>query len=226
MPKLQREEHAKQQAMMASAQNNTEGLNRNYNFEETHSINPIEGRPDNGTALTKTNNVSLGETFYNVVQQSNESDLEDVLNEPYSDEDDIPKVNLEMNEVHCNMGRTVRKTMSSSSKDGGSNSKSSVPSNQEDGQEAKLGNNDKGLISAGGGGDMPGNAVPTHKLAKISLQTTEATPSQEQVHIPNGSEGLALAEERGSKGSNDTQPTGCGEWPGTVVEESTTVETE
>jgi hypothetical protein len=64
MTKLQREEHARQQAMMALAQAKTEGLNCNYNFEDTHSINPIEGRSDNGTALIRTNNVSLGETAY------------------------------------------------------------------------------------------------------------------------------------------------------------------
>ena len=64
MTKLQREEHARQQAMMALAQAKTEGLNCNYNFEDTHSINPIEGRSNNGTALIRTNNVSLGETAY------------------------------------------------------------------------------------------------------------------------------------------------------------------
>ncbi len=62
MTKLQREEHARQLAMKASAQNKTDGLDRNYNFEETHSIDPIDGRTNNGTALTKTINTSLGET--------------------------------------------------------------------------------------------------------------------------------------------------------------------
>jgi hypothetical protein len=70
MTKLQQEEHVKQLAMKALVQNKTDGLDRNYNFEETHSINPINERTDNGTALTKTNNISLGETAYDVVQQS------------------------------------------------------------------------------------------------------------------------------------------------------------
>ncbi len=138
MTKLQKEEHARQQAIQALVQAKTEGLNRNYNFEDTHSINPIEGRSDDGTALTRTNNVSLGETAYDVVQQSNESYLEDVLNDPYSNKDKTPKVNLEMNEVHRNMRRTVRKTMSSSSDDGGSKSKSSVASDQEEGHDATI----------------------------------------------------------------------------------------
>ncbi len=129
------------------------------------------------------------------MQQSNESDLEDVLNEPYSNEDETPKVNLEMKEVHCNMGRTVCKTMSSSSNNGGSNSKSSAASDQEEGHDATIGNNDKGSSFADVGGDKSGHAVPTQELAKTSLQTMEATPSQDQVHTPNGSEGLAPVEQ-------------------------------
>jgi hypothetical protein len=195
MTKLQKEEHARQQAIQALVQAKTKGLNCNYNFEDTHSINPIEGRSDNGTALTRTNNVSLGETAYDVVQQSNESDLEDVLNNPYSNKDETPKVNLEMNEVHRNLERTVRMTMSSSSDNGGSNSKSSAASDQEEGHDATIGNNDEGSSFADGGGDKSGHTVPTQELAKTSLQTTEATPSQDQVHTPNRSEGLALAEE-------------------------------
>jgi hypothetical protein len=75
MTKLQREEHARQLAMKASAQNKTDGLDRNYNFEETHSINPINGRTNDGTALTKTINISLGETAYDVAPQAEERDL-------------------------------------------------------------------------------------------------------------------------------------------------------
>ncbi len=61
--------------MKALAQNKTDGLDRNYNFDKTHSINPIDGRTNNGTALTKTINISLGETAYDVAPQAEERDL-------------------------------------------------------------------------------------------------------------------------------------------------------
>jgi hypothetical protein len=193
MTKLQQEEHAKQLAMKASVQNKTDGLDSNYNFKETHSINPIDGRTDDGTALTKTNNISLGETAYDVVQQSDESDLEDVLKDPDHDEEYNTKLNLEMNEVHCNMGRTVCKTSSSSSDDGGSISKSSALSEQGHSQETESANNEEDWTTAGGGGDKSGNVALTQELSKTSLHAMEASPHQDQVHIPSGEEGLAPA---------------------------------
>jgi hypothetical protein len=75
MTKLQQEEHVRQLDMKASAQNKTDGFDRNYNFEETHSINPIDGRTNNGTALTKTINISLGETAYDVASQAEKRDF-------------------------------------------------------------------------------------------------------------------------------------------------------
>ena len=71
---------------MAKAKTN--GLDCSYNFEDAHSINPVEGRPDNGIAFTKTRNVSLGETAYDVVLQSDESDLEDIFSNPFSNDKD------------------------------------------------------------------------------------------------------------------------------------------
>ncbi len=111
MTKQQRDERAKQLATKAAVLSKVDGLDRNYNFDEEHSINPTDGRTNDGTALTKTNNISLGETAYDVMQQSDELDLEDVLHDPYhDDEEDNSKLNLEMNEVHRNMGRRTRKT--------------------------------------------------------------------------------------------------------------------
>jgi hypothetical protein len=100
MTKHQKEEHEQQQATQATAKAKADGLGRSYNFADTHSINPVEGRPDKGTTFTKTSNVSLGETAYDVALQSDESDLEDIFNNLYSNDKDINKVNLEKNEVH------------------------------------------------------------------------------------------------------------------------------
>jgi hypothetical protein len=194
MTKAQREEHARQQANQASAQAKTNGLDRNYNFDDTHSINPTDGRPDDGTAITRANNISLGETAYDVVQPSDDSDLEDIICEPYSDEENNPDVDLDMNEVHRNTGRKMRKTGSSSSDEGETHDKTnSTMSDQEAGQEqdATGDNNNTVPTSAGGGGEMPGQATLTKDLAKTSLKTTEATPHQDQVPTPNGPKGLA-----------------------------------
>jgi hypothetical protein len=60
MTKHQKEEHEWQQAIQAMARAKANGLNLSYNFKDAHSINPVEGRLDDGTAFTKTRNVSLG----------------------------------------------------------------------------------------------------------------------------------------------------------------------
>ncbi len=88
MTKRQKEEHEWQQATQATAKAKADGLSHSYNFEDAHSINPVEGRPDNGIAFTKTRNVSLGETAYDVVLQSDESDLEDIFSNPFSNDKD------------------------------------------------------------------------------------------------------------------------------------------
>ena len=122
-----------------------------------------------------------------MVQQSNKSDLKDVLHDPYhDDEEDNSKLNLEMNEVHRNMGRRTRKTRSLSSDEGGSTSKSLAQS------EPGHSNEDDGT-TAGGGGNKSGNVALTQELAKTSLQATEATPHQDQAQTPNGEKGLAPA---------------------------------
>ncbi len=119
MTKHQKKEFERQQSTQATTKAKADGLDHSYNFEDAHSINPVEGRPNNGTAFTKTRNVSLGETAYDVVLQSDESDLEDIFNNPYSDDKDNNRVDLEMNEVHCQTGKTRGCSRPSSSKEGG-----------------------------------------------------------------------------------------------------------
>jgi hypothetical protein len=82
MAKHQKEEHEWQQAIQVPAKAKADGLERSYNFKDAHSINLVEGQPANGTAFTKTGNVSLGETAYDTVLQSDESDLEHIFNNP------------------------------------------------------------------------------------------------------------------------------------------------
>ena len=194
MTKAQREDHAQQQANQASAQAKINGLDRNYNFDDTHSINPTEGRPDDGTAVTRANNASLGETAYDVVQPSKDSDLEDIICEPYSDEENNPDVDLDMNEVHRNTGRKLRRTGFSSSDEGETQDKTdSTTSDQGNSHEhdASGGHSSTNPTSAGGGREGYGRMSLPKDLSKTSLRTTEATPHQDQVSTPDGPRGLA-----------------------------------
>ncbi len=187
MTKLQKEEYARQQAIQAEAQSKADGLNCSYNFEDTHSINPIKGRKDDGTAFPKTRNISLGETAYDVVLQSNKSNLDDIFNNPYSDDEGSNGVNFNMDEVHHQLGQTTPRKQTSLPM---STSKSPVTSNQKEGQDTKMSNNDEVPGSADGGGDKVGHAVLTQETTKTSSQITEASPVKDQALITHGSEGL------------------------------------
>jgi hypothetical protein len=92
-----------------------------------------------------------------------------------------------MEEVHCQLGQTTPRKQTSSSV---STSKSSATSDQKQGQDVEMGNNDKVPGSAGSGGDKVRHMVLTQEPIKTSLQTTEASPSKDQALIPYGSEGL------------------------------------
>jgi hypothetical protein len=205
MTKHQKEEHEQQQATQATAKAKADGLDCSYNFEDAHFINLVEGRPDRGTAFTKTRNVSLEKTAYDVVLQSDESDLEDIFSNPYSNDKDNNRVKLEMKMVHCQTGKIRGHSRPSSSEEGGSNSKASAASELEKEQGAAMGNteeapgsqdatmsnNEEAPGSAGGGGDMVSHVALVQDLAKTMLQAMETTPSQDQVPIPNKSKGLA-----------------------------------
>jgi hypothetical protein len=62
-------------------------------------------------------------------------------------------------------------------------------------QDATMSNNEEAPGSAGGGGDTISHVALAQDLAKTTLQAMETTPTQDQVPIPNGSKGLALAGE-------------------------------
>jgi hypothetical protein len=59
MTKKQQEEYERECAAQAKQAENTD---RGYNTDDAHSVNPVAGQPDNGTAFTITGNQSLGET--------------------------------------------------------------------------------------------------------------------------------------------------------------------
>ncbi len=95
------------------------------------------------------------------------------------------------------------------SKEGGSTSKASAASELEEEQDVTMGNtneapssqdatmsnNEEAPGSAGGGRDRVSHVTLAKVLPKTLLQAMETTPSHDQVPIPNGSKGLALAGE-------------------------------
>jgi hypothetical protein len=157
----------------------------------------------------KIRNVSLGETAYDVLQSDESSNLDDIFNNPYSNDEENIGVNLKIHKVHCQTGKTRGRSRPSSSEEGGPNSKASTASESGEeldatmgntkeapgSQDATMSNNEEAPGSAGGGGGMFSHVALAQDLAKTTLQAMETAPSQDQVPIPNGSEGLALAGE-------------------------------
>jgi hypothetical protein len=112
--------------------------------------------------------------------QSDESDLEDIFNNPYSNDKDNNEVNLEMNKVHCQTGKIRGHSRPSSSEEGGFNSKASAASESEEEQDATMGNtkeapgsqdatmsnNEEAPGSTGGGRDTISHVALAQDLAK------------------------------------------------------------
>jgi hypothetical protein len=80
-----------------------EGQTGVYNFDDVHPVTPVEGRPDDGTAFTKTANLSLGNTAYNVVMDD-ESEMYELATDLYEDEEGV-SMDLDINQVHQDTGR-------------------------------------------------------------------------------------------------------------------------
>jgi hypothetical protein len=68
----QKEEHKQGQVVQAK-------VNKQlwYNFDEENSINPVEGRADDGTAFTITQHVSLGGSKFKVIHENSGSESDE-----------------------------------------------------------------------------------------------------------------------------------------------------
>jgi hypothetical protein len=79
----QEEEQEQEQAVQAK-------VNKQlcYYFDEENSINPVEGRADNGMAFTITQHVSLGRSKFELIHKDSgsESDEEGLLKNLYNDD--------------------------------------------------------------------------------------------------------------------------------------------
>jgi hypothetical protein len=182
MTQRQKEEHKRQQAAQAKAA----GIDRNYNIDKEHSIDPTAGCPNNGAAFTQSRNISLGDTAYNVVEADKEEDLKDIHTELYDNEEEGGnRMEIQMNQVHKDMGQHRANTLTSSSREDGRSSRKSTKKTSS-----------KESLSSGNGsrGDGPVQKALASDLARSTLQANEAVPVQDQAPIPSGSEKLAPAE--------------------------------
>ncbi len=78
MAKKQQEEYTCQRIAQAKQ---VEGANQGYDFERAHSVNPVAGRPDDGTTFTKNGNYSSGETAYDMVMVGSDNSDSDEFTE-------------------------------------------------------------------------------------------------------------------------------------------------
>jgi hypothetical protein len=72
-----------------------------------HSVNPVEGRPDDSMAFTKAVNLSLGNTAYDVVMDD-DAKMDELATDLYEDEEGV-SMDLDINQVHQDTERLHRR---------------------------------------------------------------------------------------------------------------------
>jgi hypothetical protein len=166
----QKEEHEREQAVQAK-------VNKQlcYNFDEENSINPVEGRADNGTAFTITQHVSLGGSKFKVIHKDSgsESDEEGLLKNLYNN-DVTEGINMEMGRVHKTAGQCQAMQGSSDDDEGERKSSRSVT-----GQDLNGGSSTQGKSGDDTGTELNNAArgALASSLKRASLATDEAMQS-------------------------------------------------
>ncbi len=97
MTKKQLEDHKRKCIAQAKS---AESLEQVYNFDDMHSLNPVSGRQDDGTTYTKSMNHSLGNTVYNVVLWDDNSEMDDIVAEPYEAKEGGQGMDIDIDQVH------------------------------------------------------------------------------------------------------------------------------
>jgi hypothetical protein len=138
MTHQQKEEYEREQAVQAK-----ENKQLFYNFDEENSINPVEGRADDGTAFTTTQHVSLGASEYKMTHKDSRSELdEEGLLKKLFDDDENKGINMKMGRVHKTAGqREAFRESSEDDKDNKGSSRSGAGQNSNGGSstQGKLG---------------------------------------------------------------------------------------
>jgi hypothetical protein len=187
MTKKQQEEYECERAAQAKQ---AENADRGYNFDDTHSVNPVARQPDNGTTFIITGNQSLGETAYDVVVVgSNDSDLEEFAADLYEDEDGgANSMNLNINQVHQDAGNELQEQSNVPEDRAGTASKELQMTSTR-----QLGSNEGSSLSTNGSGSgsLGHTGYLSTDLAKTSLNTDEGMSDQGQENNLTGVESLA-----------------------------------
>ncbi len=191
MTKKQQDEYERECAAQAKQ---AESADRGYNFDDTHSVNPVAGQPDYGTTFTITGNQSLGETAYNVVMVgSDDSDLEEFAADLYKDEDrGANSMDLDIDQVHQDAGNELQEQSNMPEDGTGTVSKESQTTSRR-----QSGSNKGSSLSANGSGSgsLGHTGYLSTDLAKTSLNTNEGMSEQGQENDQIGVESLAQAKE-------------------------------
>jgi hypothetical protein len=156
-----------------------------YNFNEAHSVNPVAGRPDDGTAFTKAANLSLGNTAYNVVMDD-KSEIDELATDLYEDKEGV-SMDLDINQVHQDTGRLHQRNTGTEEGTGTASKESRTTlSRQSDSNEGSL----HAANSSGSGCTQ----TLTTGLAKSSLNVNKTFSVQGQEDKQTGVKPLAPAQ--------------------------------
>ena len=134
-----------------------------------HSVDPVAGKPDNGTAFTKAANLSLGNTAYDVIMDDDSEGGKLVAN-LYEDEGESG-MDLDIDQIHQDTRRSHQR--STDTKDGmGTASKESWTTESKQSES-----NDDSSQAVESGGSKNAQTVIAN-LAKLSLKSTKLTSKQ------------------------------------------------
>jgi hypothetical protein len=181
MTHQQKEEYEQEQAVHAKV---NEQLR--YNFDDENSINPVEGRADNGTAFTTMQHVSLGKSKYEVIHKDSGSKLdEEGLLKNLYDDDENEGINMEMGRMHKTAGQ--REAFQESSEDDGDNRGSSRSGT---GQDSNGGSSTQGKL-----GDDTGMEPNDAVRGALALSLKRASLAADEAMLGTGDAPADTAEE-------------------------------
>ena len=210
MMKKQQEEYECQRIAQAKQ---TEGADQGYDFEEAHSVNPVAGRPDDGTTFTKNENYSLGKTAYDVAMVgSNDSDSDEFAEDLYGDGDKDKGENsmeLDIYQVHWDKGHELQEQSLriEARAETASGDSQTTCANQSNLHEVCS------LSTNGSGGGSLGHTGPLlTNLAKASLNTVKVAPEQGQGINQTRDGSLAQAKEWQSVTAMERAPATDADW--------------
>ncbi len=162
-----------------------DGQTGDYNFNEAHSVDPVAGRPDDGTAFTKAAHLSLGNTAYDVVMDD-ESKIDELATDLYKDEEGV-SMDLDINQVHQDTGRLHRQNTGTEERTGTASKESRTTLSRQSNS------NEGSSRTANIGGSGCTQTLRTG-LAKSSLNVNKTFSAQGQEGKQTGVKPLAPAQ--------------------------------